>query len=247
MGDYSRKTIKEMTYNSDVVIFLGAMQPFFSALNLTKRGLKDKTKILLCMGSEWRLGRDQLKDQADKFLGNYKIVLGDPGMFMPIDVTDPSTGKTKHFEMTDENEVAWLPVVRGFDEITERYGMSKQDKVALENFAVPKQKVVFVHAPTSEINKGSLIFYRAATHAQQACPNMVFTTVKQQTWFSTLSILARSDALFDQAPPFPTAYGALSVEAGIFHLPSFSQVAPECRDFIIRHAGLKTPNIAFND
>jgi len=51
--------------------------------------------------------------------------------------------------------------------------------------------------------------------------------------------------LLDQAPPFPTAYGALSVEAAIFRLPSFSQVAPECRDFIYKHTGLKTPYITF--
>jgi len=106
---------------------------------------------------------------------------------------------------------------------------------------------VFVHAPTSETNKGSRIFYRAATQAQQVVAQMVFTTVKQQPWVTTLGILAGSDVLFDQAPPFPTAYGALSVEAAVFKLPSFSQVAPECRQFIRRETGLDTPFIVFTD
>ena len=37
------------------------------------------------------------------------------------------------------------------------------------------------------------------------------------------------------------------MEAGVFHVPSFSQVDPECRAFIERHAGLKTPYIVFVD
>jgi hypothetical protein len=209
--------------------------------------MKDKKKLLLCMGSEWRLGRDQLVKQADKLLGDYKIVLGGADMFLPLDFTHPETGKPTHFDAVDEEEVAYLPVVRSFDEIIERYGLSKPDEVALESFGAPKRKVTFTHAPTSELNKGSHIFFRAVTHAQQSCPNLVFTTVRQQTWFATLGILARSDVLLDQAPPFPTAYGALSVEAAVFHLPSFSQVAPECRAFIERHTGLKTPHIIFSD
>jgi hypothetical protein len=247
MADYPRSKVREMVYNSDVVVFLGAMEPFYEALKLQKKNMKDKKKILLCMGSEWRLGRDQLVKQADKLLENYKVALGGADMFLPVDFTHPETGKPVHFDAADEGEIEYLPVVRSFDEIQEQYGLCKADEVALENFNVPKRKVIFTHAPTSEWSKGSHIFYRAATRAQQSCPNMVFTTVRQQTWIATLGILSRSDVLFDQAPPFPTAYGALSVEAGIFRLPSFSQVAPECREFIKRHTGLKTPFIVFSD
>jgi hypothetical protein len=246
MADYNRTKVRDMVYGSDVVVFLGAMDPFFDALNLQKKMLKDKKKILLCMGSEWRLGRDQLKVQADKLLGDYQIVLGGADMFMPLDIPQEAGG-VKHFDATDESEVAYLPVVRSFDEIQANFGINKVDETALNSFAVPRKKVVFTHAPTSEVNKGSHIFYKAATRAQQTCSNMVFTTVRQQTWISTLGVLARSDVLYDQAPPFPTAYGALSVEAGIFHVPSFSQVAPECRDFIKRQTGLKTPYIVFTD
>jgi hypothetical protein len=247
MADYSRSSIRQMIYGSDVIIFLEALAPFFEAFNLQKKQLKDKKKILLCMGSEWRWGRRQLIKQADRFLGNYKIVLGGADMFQPLDFTNPETNEQVHFDAVDESSVGYLPVVRSFDEITEKYGVSKPDQAALESFAVPKRKVVFTHAPTSEANKGSHIFYRAVTRAQQACSNLCFQSVIQQTWHATLGILARSDVLLDQAPPFPTAYGALSVEAGIFKLPAFSQVAPECRDFILRHTGLKTPHIVFSD
>lgn len=248
MGEYSRSRVRQMVYGSDVVVFLGAVKPYYDALKLRRKLLKDKKKILLCMGSEWRLGRDELVKQADKILEEYKVVLGGADMFLPLDIPDKQTGEIlKHFDPVDEEEAAYLPVVRSFDEISERYGISKPDRVALESFAVPKKKVVFMHAPTSEINKGSLTFYRAVTRAQQACRDLIFSTVRQQSWATTLSVLARSDVLLDQAPPFPTAYGALSVEAAIFRLPSFSQVAPECRAFIKRRTGLDTPYIVFVD
>jgi hypothetical protein len=248
-ADYNRSKVREMIYNSDVIVFLDAVKPLYEALSLSKKALKGKKKILLQMGSLWRLGRDQVVKEADRFFGHgeYRIALGDPALFLPLDVQHPETGVTKHFDASDENEVSWLPPVRGFDEIDQMYGISKPDKVAVETFGVPRKRVIFVHAPTSETNKGSQIFYRAATHAQQVCPNMVFTTIKQVPWATTLNMIAKSDVLYDQAPPFPTTYGALSVEAAVFHLPSFSQVAPECRDFFYRHTGLKTPHIVFSD
>ena len=247
MADYSRSKIRQMVYNSDVVVFLGAMQPFFDALKLRRPQLADKKKILLCMGSEWRLGRDQLVTQADRLLEDYKIVLGGADMFLPLDFTNPETGKPQHFDAVDDDAVGYLPVVRSFDDIQERFGINTSDHAALESFGVPRKRVVFTHAPTSEANKGSHLFYRAVTRAQQSCPRLVFTTIRQQPWVTTLSIIAHSDVMLDQAPPFPTAYGALSVEAGIFGLPSFSQVAPACRAFIERHTGLKTPHIVFTD
>jgi hypothetical protein len=247
MADYSRKSLREMVYGSDVVVFLGAMQPFYESLHLQRKMMVDKKKILLCMGSEWRLGRDQLIEQADKVLGEYKIVLGGSDMFLALDIPDASGKLFKHFDAADEDEVAYLPVVRSFEEIQTKFGVNSADRLALESFSVPRRKVIFTHAPTSETNKGSHIFYRACTRAQQVCRELVFTSIRQQAWVTTLGILSRSDVLYDQAPPFPTAYGALSVEAGIFGLPSFSQVSPECHDFIKKHTGLDTPYITFSD
>ena len=244
MADYTRSNIREMLYGSDVIVFLGAIHPFYEAFNLRKKRLKDKKKILLCMGSEWRLGRDQLVKQADRWLQNYKIALGGADMFLPLEFQTPK-GEKRCFPAADEDEIAYLPVVRSFEDIEANYGLNKPDEVAIETFGLPRKRVVFVHAPTSEANKGSQLFYKAATHAQQTVAQMVFTTVKQQPWVTTLRILSQADVLYDQAPPFPTAYGALSVEAGIFRLPSFSQVSVECRDFIKRHTGLDTPYIVF--
>jgi hypothetical protein len=247
MGDYSRSNIRQMVYNSDVIVFLGAMNPFYRALDLSRKKLKDKKKLLLCMGSEWRLGRDQLIKQADHHLRDYKIALGGADMFLPLTFRHPETHVQTSFEAVDDSEVAYLPVVRPIDEILERYTFNKQDEVAVESFAVPRKRVVFAHAPTSEAAKGSQMFYKACTRAQQVCNNLIFTMIRQQSWTTTLNILSKSDVLYDQAPPFPTAYGALSVEAGIFHMPSFSQVAPECRAFIKKHTGLDTPYIVFAD
>lgn len=245
MGNYNRSRIREMAYKADVILFLGAMAPFYKSLRLIRKKMRDTKKILLCMGSEWRYGREQLIEQADHYLRDYKIALGGADMFLPLDVTQPD-GTVKHLEEAGD-DVEYIPVVRSFDELFDRYGISKRDYEALQSFDVPEKKVSFVHAPTSEANKGSPLFYKVATRAMQRCPNMVFKTVWQQPWASTLSTIAGCGALYDQAPPFPTAYGALSIEAGVFSKPSFTQIDPRCRAFIKRRTGLDTPFIAFND
>lgn len=244
MNDYGRETIRKVTYKADVVVFLGALKPFFDQFKLRKSKMKGQKKILLCMGSEWRWGRNQLIAQAKHYLGKYKIVLGGADMFIPV--SWEHEGETRSFDAVDEKEVAYLPVVRSFKDIT-NLCLCNQDKQALSAFTTPKQKVVFTHAPTSEVNKGSELFYRVATRAMQIAPKMAFQTIQQRPWVTTLSRLGKSDVLYDQAPPFPTAYGALSVEAAIFHLPSFSQIDPWCKDFIKRQTGLDTPFITFKD
>jgi hypothetical protein len=245
--DHNRATLRDMTYKADVVVFLGAMAPLFDFLHLQKTKLKDKKKILLCMGSEWRYGRNELIKQADDLLKDYKIVLGGADMFLPLTIEHPETHVVTDFPETDDKEVGYLPVVRSMDEIERTYSLCNQDKDALKAFMVPHEKVMFTHAPTSEVSKGSTTFYRVATRAQQAVRNMIFKTVKMQTWATTLSILSQTDVLYDQAPPFPTAYGALSVEAGIFKVPSFSRIAPEAQAWIKRKTGLDTPYITFGD
>lgn len=245
--DHSRSTLRDMAYKADVIVFLGAMAPLFDFMHLQKSKLRDKKKVLLCMGSEWRYGRNELRKQADDLLKDYKIVLGGADMFLPLTIEHPETHKITDFPETDDKEVEYLPVVRSMDEIERVYSLCNQDTAALQTFSVPHNKVMFTHAPTSEVNKGSPTFYRAVTRAQQAVRNLVFKTVKMQTWATTLSILSNTDVLLDQAPPFPTAYGALSVEAGIFKVPSFSRMAPEAQQWIKRKTGLDTPYISFGD
>ena len=147
MSDHTRQTVKDVIYNSDVLVFLGAMKPLFDAMHLQKKRLVDKKKILLCMGSEWRYGRTALKLQAEQLLGKHKIVLGGADMFMPIQFEHPDTHEISEFDWVDEKEVGYLPVVRSMDEIERNFGMCNQDKTALKAFNVPKDKIVFTHAP----------------------------------------------------------------------------------------------------
>ena len=245
--NHPKKSIKEMIYKADTLVFLGAMKPIFDFLKLQKKLLKTKKKLLLCMGSEWRYGRIDLLKQADRLLKNYKVVLGGADMFLPITVRHPETGIETDFPMVEDSEADYLPVVRSMDEISGTYSLCNQDQNALDTFDVQKEKIVFTHAPTSEITKGSTTFYRVITQAQQAIKKMVFKTIKMQTWATTLRGLSVSDVLLDQAPPFPTAYGALSVEAGIFRVPSFSRVSVEAQQWIKQKTGLNTPYITFGD
>jgi hypothetical protein len=144
-------------------------------------------------------------------------------------------------------DVDWLPLTRGFKEIRETYGLCNQDAEALSQFATPRDKVLFMHAPTSEERKGSQTFYYAMTRAQQLVGNLVFSMVRGQPWINCLKSLACSDLLFDQDPPFPETYGGISVEASIFKLPVISRISPFAIDFWKRETGLTSPIIQWTD
>ena len=235
MGNYSVKLCRDMVHKADVIVFLGYMKPFFEGLRLSKQRLKDKKKLLMCMGSEWRFGRKQLIQEADKLLGKYQILLGGSGMFLEYPEGDPIPEGVK-----------FLPPIRSFSEIGRRFGLCNQDEAALESFSVPKKKVVFCHAPTSDMKKGSETFYRVITRAMQILPDVSFLTIRNQPWYSCLNAIARSDVLFDQDPPFPVGYGGITIEASIFRLPVVTKIDPRCVAWLKRETGLDPPFVKFD-
>lgn len=236
MGDYSVKICREMVYNADVIVFLGYMKPFFEGLKLRKSKLQNKKKLLYETGSIWRFQRKQLVKEADKLLEQYKIMLGGSGMFLEYPEGEPIP-----------EDCEFLPPTRSFSEIGRRHGLCNQDTRALESFGVDKQKVVFAHAPTSDMKKGTGTFYRAVTRAMQILPEMSFLTIRNQPWFSCLQSISRSDVLLDQDPPFPVGYGAISIEAAIFHVPVITNIDPRCALWIKQKTGLTTPFVRFSD
>jgi len=239
MGDYTKKTCRKLIYQADVVVFLGSFRPLYEGLKLSARRMKPKKKLLIFMGTEWRSARHIILRHIDEYVkANYKIVVGSPCMMMP---------GTDEAKTPCPKDVGWLPVVRSFDEIRDTYGMCNQDAAAVQAFGVPKDKIYFMHAPTSEEKKGSQTFYYAMTRAQQLVPNLIYSSVRGQPWINCLKSLAVSDLLFDQDPPFPETYGAISVEASIFKLPVISRVDPFAVDFWKREVGLDSPIIQWID
>lgn len=239
MGDYTKLQIRKMIYKADTIVFLGSFRPIFDGLKLSRRRLRDKKKLLLFMGSEWRGGRKGILEHIDKYIrGQYKIAVGSPCMMMDAEDEDKTPCP---------KGVEWLPLTRGFTEIAEMYGVCNQDQNALNAFATPRDKVLFMHAPTSEERKGSQTFYYAMTRAQQLVPNLIFTMVRGQPWINCLKSMAVSDLLFDQDPPFPETYGGISVEASIFKLPVISRVSQYAVDFWKRETGLDSPIIQWTD
>ena len=239
MGNYSMQQCRKMFYEADVIVFQSTLKPFFEGLGINKRKLKDKKNLLWCMGTEWRYGRKYLMQHTDFFLGNnHQILLGGSAMFFPGEDEEKTPCPP---------DAKWLPPVKSFSEISRRYNLCNQDQTALKSFATPKKKVVFCHAPTSEQKKGSPMFYRAVTQAMHALPDMSFLTIANRPWRSCLSLIAGSDVLLDQAPPFPVGYGAISIEASIFKLPVVTQIAPECIRWLKEQTGLDSPFVTFTD
>jgi len=239
MGGFSKSLCRKMIYKADAVAFLGSFRPLFDGLRLSKKKLEDKKKLLIFMGSEWRNGRAGLMRHIDKYIkGSYKIVVGSPCMMMPAE-DEAKTPCPK--------DVGWLPVVRSFDEIASKYGWCNQDKSAMESFGVPRDKVYFMHAPTSEERKGSNSFYYAMTRAQQLNRHLEFKLIRGQPWVTCLQAMADSDLLFDQDPPFPETYGGISVEASCFKLPIISRISKFAVDFWKHETGLDCPVIQWVD
>ena len=235
MGDYTIAECRKMVYNADVIVFVSAIKPIIDGLHLTKRKLKGTKKIIYESGSIWRFNRKQFIEQADKHLGTYEIALSEPGLFMPYREDDPDV------------DASFLPPIRSFSEIQEQFGMCNQDHAAIEQFAVPKKRVVFAHAPTSEEKKGSTTFFRAITQAMQLLPNVTFLTIRQQPWVTCLRMIASADVLLDQDPPFqPVSYGGITIEASIFKLPVITKIDPRCIAWYQHELGMSTPFITWN-
>jgi len=238
MGDYSVASCRKMIYKADVVVFLSAVEPLFQGLHMRKRYFKNKKVLLYETGSIWRYNRRQFMEQADKLIGNYQVVLGGSDQFLPGEDENKTVApKTAKF----------LPICRSFSELARRFSICKQDKQALETFAIPKKMINFAHAPTSELKKGSATFYRVITRAMQLLPNLALTMIRRQTWVATMKILSSCDVLLDQDPPWPIAYGGISVEASCFKIPVVTRIDSDCKLWLEKETGLKSPFITWGD
>jgi len=229
MQDYNVDLCRKMVYNSDVIVFHTVVLPYLEGLGIDHERLKGKKLLVYFHGTEFRQIGDQLIEQAQMLLGNPQFLVSTPDM------------------MALQKDVKWLPVCRSFSEISRRYGLCNQDRKALDAFVVPKGKVVFTHAPTSEEKKGSAMFYRAITKVIKELSYVSFLTIRNQPWFECLQHLRNVDVLFDCNPPFPFAYGAVSVEASIFKSAIVTKIDNDTIRRIKELTGLKSPFITFSD
>ena len=230
MRHYGPEHCRQMIKNSDVIVFHSAVRPFIDALNLTDEMLKDKKAVVYFHGSELRgLGR-VLLDQADTLLNKAQIVVSTPDLFYHAP------------------DAKWLPVCRSFSEITRRYGICNQDEAAKQSFGVPKQNVVFTHAPSSEFKKGSTTFYRVITKLIKELPYVNYLTIQNQPWRTCLHLMSQVDVHLGQDPPFtPGPYGQIDVEASIYKIPTITKLASYTIQKIKELTGRNNPFIIFQD
>lgn len=230
MQDYDPPTCRRITEKADVIVFHSAVKPYYQGLALSQNNLKHKQKFLYFHGSEARFYGKEIVAEADEYMEDYTVLVSTPDLLL---------GCPKPAE--------WLPCTRSFSEIQNRIGISKRDKKAIENFAEPKVKTVFSHAPSSEAKKGSKTFYAAMTRILRELPHVAFTTIRNQPWVNCLKILSESDVYLDQDPPFAGAYGLVSVEASIFNVPSVCKMQQPIIELIHKQTRLKSPFITFRN
>jgi hypothetical protein len=231
MKNYTVPQCQKMVYNADVVVYHSWLKPYFEGLMLDPTEMENKKNILFFHGSELRnYGPDIIK-QADELLGNYTILVSTMDLLPLV----PKDAK-------------WLATCRSFSEISRRYALCNQDQNALKSFGIKKQKVVFTHAPTSEVTKGSAVFYRVMTQLMKVLPYVLFKPIRHQPWSNVLRILPTIDVMFDRYPPpeLGTGYGNVAVEASIFKVPTVTKLNKQFVKTMKRETGFDNPFIAFD-
>lgn len=230
MRDYDLKLCRKIIMKADVILFHSAIRPFFQGLHFKPKDIRDKKKIIYFLGSELRQVGPQLFDQARKYLGNFQALIDIPDLFFYT-----------------KEKVKWLPSCRSFSEISNMYGRCNQDTKALEQFEVPRKKVIFCHAPSDEYKKGTESFSKVITDVMKLNPNVNYMPIRNQTWASCLQSLSMADVVFDSDPPFEYSYGMISVEASIFKIPVVTKISNRVIKKIHEETGLNSPFITFRD
>jgi hypothetical protein len=226
LQNYNREDCALLIERSDVVVFHSAVRPFMEGLGITPEIIDNKKKILYFHGSEIRAGSDQLKKQADEYLGNYKILVSTPDL---TDYIDHAT---------------WMPCIRSFSEIEQSYGKSATDNKALTEYGVPFTKTQIGHSPTNTQVKGSHIFQMAITRLLDVYPNAEWVSITDIPWDSCIRTMSTLDIFLDQA--LLGAYGMAAVEASIFKIPIFAYISPKCEGYM-EGSGIANPFLQWKD
>jgi len=230
MKNYTVPQVQKMVYNADVIVYHSWCKPYFDGLLLDPDVVNEKKNIVFFHGTELRnLGPEILKE-ADEIFDNYKVL---------VSTLDLLSHAPKDAE--------WQPTCRSFSEIHRQFGFCNQDQAALKSFGIPREKVVFTHAPTSEVTKGSSMFYRVMTQLIKVLPYVLFKPIRQQPWANVLRSLSQVDVMFDRNPPpeMDTGYGNVAIEAAIFKVPTVTKMSREMQQLIKAKTGFDNPFVVF--
>ena len=216
---YNRSDIQRILYKADVIHFHIRAKPFFTALRLNAKKIREKKTLIYYHGSMLRFYGDEIQAQNIEALPDHSVTVSTPDL---LECLDPGVS------------ASWLPITRPFKEIQERYGRSKADLKAVNAFG--RQKiVVFGHATTSVDKKGSRAFFSALTTVVQGNPQVRSTIIINNPWDACIRKTASFDIALASASIFPIGqkegeepksygcgYGLVAVEAGIFKIPVIS-------------------------
>ena len=237
MRNYDMETVRRMILKTDVLVFHTAMAPLIKAFNLApndmsleeNRIMAEKKKLIYFHGSDCRQYGEEILEQADYYWGDYEILVSTPDLLSYV--------------QDHADHANWLPVARSFTEISSKYGLSWEDKVALDRFGEPFLKTILGHAPTNPEIKGTHIFLRVITKVVEKMPNGMYLPIQMMPWDSCLRTMASMDIFYDQC--LLGAYGTAAVEASIFKMPVVCLLKPEVQQIMEKESGLSSPFIQF--
>jgi len=224
-GEYGRDEVRKMLYKADVVHFHICAHPLFESLQLDPRKFEDKATFLYYHGSQLRTLGDDLTAENREVLPDHVATVSTPDLLDYVE------------------DGVWLPVIRPFKELEERFGMSRRDERAIRLFS-KKRQIFFVHPTTGVEKKGSQVFFEAVTKAIRMNEHIRFVSVMNTTWDMCMRRIGMSDVMLGDAKLGIIQLTA--VEAAIFRVPVVSLLTPETRQMYVDQVGEAPPFVSWN-
>lgn len=200
---YSQADVKKMFAKADVIHFSDHVKPFFTAFDLDKKLIQQKRVLVYYHGTELRLFHEDLRAEAKEYVPDHVVTLSTPDLFAFVE---------------PEQEAYWLPVVRDFQYIQEKYGWRLKDRKTCRLFG--ERKLLVIGHPASNVEKkGSKFFFALLTDMMRFNRNIRSSIIINTPWDTAMRKVADFDLLLGNAAPVPS-YGLSVVEAGCFKIPA---------------------------
>ena len=225
---YSRQTVRNMIHKADVVHFSIHVKPFFSAFNLNKKIMQEKKIFVYYHGTVLRTNAEEVRAEAKEYVPDHVVTVSTPDLLAFIEA---------------DQEAYWLPVIRDFKYIQEKYGFSDKEVKAAKLFG--KKKLVTIgHATSSVQKKGSKFFFMCLTDMMRFNRTIRSSIIINTPWDSCMRKMSEFDVALGNAAPI-SSYGLTCVEAGVFKIPAATFMNEDGRKMYEAIVGSAPPLISW--
>jgi len=230
---YHPDEVRRIVLKADVLHFHTFVAPFMSVLDLRKRDVEDKVKVVEFHGSYLRAFPEDLPKLA-------REELGDDVLFLV---------STPDLKLRFLPEAEWLPVPRDIEKLRHYFFYNRsKPKAVLDSI---RRLVIVAHATTGIEKKGSKPIMRTLTELMKRKRYVKINVIIRVPWHTALQGISESDIYVDRCDleVIETAkvgfYGAASVEAAAFEIPVLVQIGRDVEEYL-KKQNIYLPFIRFD-